>query len=184
MTQESTLRNNVERDTVTEPSKLDLAATAAVNLQRGSWDALVDMAVLLPEERIDGAATELSKPMRQGKDSIKRKINAILYCRQLGHSVDEIKRYGQEPVLSRYVKKTNADRYEKTTVLKWNLPGSLREVIRQDMAQISKILDLVTSEQLFDFLHSVLVDLIRHPDELRHLAGELKGKDASTSAKA
>jgi hypothetical protein len=164
---------------LSEPSKLDLAATAAVNLQRGSWHALVDMAVLLPEERIDGAATELSKHMRQGKDSIKRKLNAILYCRQLGHSVDEIKGYGQEPVLSRYIKKTNADRYEKTTVMKWNLPGSLREVIRQDMAQVAKILGFVTSEQLWDFLHSILSDLIRNPDELRHLAGDLKGKDGT-----
>ncbi len=157
-----------------EPSKLDLAATAAVNLQRGSWDALVDMAVLLPEERIDGAATELSKHMRQGKDSIKRKLNAILYCRQLGHSVDEIKGYGQEPVLSRYIKKTNADRYEKTTVMKWNVPGSLREVIRQDFSAVAKILGFVTSEQLFDFVHSIFVDLIRNPDALRALAGELK----------
>ena len=66
---------------MTEPSKLDQAATAALNLQRGSWHALVDMAVLLPEDRIDGAATELRKHMRQGKDSLKRKINAILYCR-------------------------------------------------------------------------------------------------------
>lgn len=55
---------------MTEPSKLDQAATAAVNMQRGSWHALVD---------IDGPATELSKHMRQGKDSLKRK--AILDCR-------------------------------------------------------------------------------------------------------
>lgn len=176
MTQESTRRNSVERGTVTEPSKLDQAATAAVNLQRGSWHALVDMAVLLPEDRIDGAATELSKHMRQGKDSLKRKINAILYCRQLGHSVEEIKSYGQEPVLSRYIKKTNADRYEKTTVMKWQIPGSLREITRQNMAGIAKILNLHTSEELWDFLNSVLGDLVRNPEELKHLAGELKGK--------
>ncbi len=159
---------------MSEPSKLDLAATAAVNQQRGSWNALVDMAVLLPEERIDGAATELSKHMRQGKDSIKRKLNAILYCRQLGHSVDEIKGYGQEPVLSRYIKKTNADRYEKTTVMKWNVPGSLREVIRKDFAAVAKILGFVTSEQLFDFIHSVFVDLINNPQALKELAGQLE----------
>ncbi len=169
---------------MSEPSKLDLAATAAVKTQIGSWHALVDVAVLLPEERIDGAASELAKHMRQGKDTIKRKINAIQHCRQLGHSVEEIKGYGQEPVLSRYIKKTNSDRYEKTTVLKWNIPGSLREVIRQDVAQISKILGLVTSEQLFDFLHSIFVDLIAHPDDLKHLAGELKPKDAQASTKA
>jgi len=64
---------------MTEPSKLDQAATAAVNMQRGSWHALVDVAVLLAEDRTDGAATELSKHMRQGKDSLKRK--AILDCR-------------------------------------------------------------------------------------------------------
>ena len=66
---------------MTEPSKLDQATTAAVNMQRGSWHALVDVAVLLAEDRTDGAATELSKHMRQGKDSLKRKINAILDCR-------------------------------------------------------------------------------------------------------
>ncbi len=163
---------------MSEPSKLDIAATAAVNMQRGSWDALVDMAVLLPEDRIDGAATELAKHMRQGKDSIRRKINAILYSRQLGHSVEEIKSYGQEPVLGRYVKKTNADRYEKTTVMKWNLPGSLREVIRQDFAQVAKILGFVTSEQLWDFMHSILEDLVRHPDALKDLAGQVRNEKA------
>lgn len=140
------------------------------------------MAVLLPEERVDGAATELSKHMGQSKDNLKRKILAILYCQSLGRSADEIKAYGQEPVLSRYIKKRNSDRYEQTTVLKWNLPGSLREVIRNDMAEIKKILGLETSEQLFDFLHSIFVDLVTHPDELRHLAGELKGKDAKANA--
>ncbi len=130
----------MERDTVSEPSKLDIAATAAVNLQRGSWHALVDMAVLLPEERIDGAATELSKHMRQGKDSLKRKINAILYCRQLGHSV------------------------------------------RQDMASVAKILGFVTSEQLWDFMHSILGDLVRHPEALKQLAGQVRDEKKSANS--
>jgi transcriptional antiterminator len=174
----------VERDTVTEPSKLDQAATYAVKYAQESWVALVNMSFLLPEERIDGAATELAKHMGQSKDTLKRKIQSIQHAHALGHSAEDIKRDGQGAALSRFVKKSNSERYEQSTVLKWNLPGSLREVIRQDTAQMMKILNLNTSEELFDFLHSVFVDLNAHPDELRHLAGELKGKDAQTRAKA
>jgi hypothetical protein len=161
-----------------EPTKLDIFATRAVDRARDTWAALVDMSLILPDERIDAAATELSKHMGQSKDNLKRKICAIQYVRTLGNTPEEIKQAGQGLTLSRYIKKTNAERYEKTTVMKWNLPGSLREVIRQDMASIANILGFVTSEQLWDFLHSVLLDLRTHPDDLKHLAGELKGKNA------
>lgn len=162
---------------MSEPSKLDALATSVVQQARNTWNGLVDLAFLLPEDRIDGAAQELSKHMGQSKDNLRRKINAIQYARTLAYSADEIKAYGQEATLGRYIKSRNAERYEQVTVMKWNLPGSLREVIRQDMAAIAKILGFVSSEQLWDFLHSIFVDLKEHPESLRRLAGELKGKD-------
>jgi hypothetical protein len=157
---------------MSEPTKLDLFATRAVDRARDTWAALVDMSLLLEEDRVDGAATELSKHMGQSKDNLKRKILAIQHVRSLGNSADDIKKAGQGVILSRYIKARNSERYETTTVMKWNIPGSLREVIRNDMARVARVLGFVTSEQLWDFIHSILVDL--NDDALKELAGEFK----------
>jgi hypothetical protein len=157
-----------------EPTQLDILATRLVDRTQRAWADLVDISLALPEERIDSAAETLAKNMGTRKDTVKRKMQAIQYAAALAHSPADIKKAGQEVTLGRYVKKSNADRYEQPTVMKWNLPGSLREVIRKDMARIAKVLGFVTSEQLWDFIHSILVDLTA--DDLKHLAGMFSKK--------
>lgn len=156
------------------PTKLDILATRLVNDSRSKWADLVDLTFSLPEQQFDSVSESLSKHMGESKYSLKRKMNAISYAHSLGYTAEDIKKEGQELALSRYAKKLNADKYEDTTVMKWNLPGSLREVTRKNMAGVAKILGFTTSEQLWDFLNSVLADLVANPESLKHLAGEYK----------
>jgi len=155
-------------------TKLDVLATSYVAEQRKAWVDLVDLTLSVDAQNLDSVAESLAKHVRTTKYNLKRKMEAIWYAHSLGNDPERIKAIGQEDILGRYAKKVNADKYEQTTVMKWNLPGSLREVIREDMAAISKILGFKTSEQLWDFIHSLFVDLKNDPDSLKHLAGQLQ----------
>src|SRR5258706_1696569 len=96
----------------TDPTKPHVLAPRLVDRTQRAWADLVDISLALPEDRIDSAAETLAKNMGTRKDTVKRKMLSIRHAEQLGHSAADIKKAGQEVTPGRYVKKSNADRYE------------------------------------------------------------------------
>lgn len=137
---------------------------------RSEWQHLVDLALSVDKTLIDPVARGLASASKIGPDSIRRKLESIQYAQSLGHPPEDIKAFGQERVLGEYIKSKRVKTYSDSTVMKWSVPGSLRELVQQDVRRIMDVLGLYTSEEFFDWLHAQLVDLT--DDQIRQSAGE------------
>jgi hypothetical protein len=143
------------------------AATAL----RADWERLVAIAVKISKDResIDQISHALAMAGKSSQDSLKRKIFAIQHMQELGYTESEISQMGQTVVLSEHQKTKKAEKYEKKTWLKFALPGSQREIVQIEIARIAKVLNLQTSEQIWDFIMAQLQACT--DEELKHAAG-------------
>lgn len=138
---------------------------------RTEWESFVELALMrLSDGPGDLNYELLSERFNVGQDSLKRRVEAIRHAGTLGYSADEIKALGQEKVLSQFIKSRRQEKYSETVMLKWMVPGSQRELIHQQEGRVKKILGLVTSEQFWDFMLSVLRNAT--DEEIRASAGE------------
>lgn len=144
-----------------------LAARAAVEL-RSEWSTLVELTLALPEDHVKAVAGGLSVHTKVGVDSIERKMNSVRHAASLGFSADDIIAAGQEKTVSTYLKSRRQEKYSDVVRMQFEVPGFLRELISQDLARIKKTLGIATSEDLFDFLHSVFENWT--DEEIRQLA--------------
>lgn len=137
---------------------------------KSEWTTLVNFALAIDAAKNGGYADLLSKKVNVGADSIKRKLEAIQYQRALGFDAEAIIATGQEKVLGAFVRSKRVKSYGDSVVMKWSVPGSLRELIQQDERRIKELLGIYTSEEFFDWLHSVFIDLT--DDDIKASAGE------------
>lgn len=160
------------------PNPLGTMLAQATQTMRSQWQQLVEIAFALSRDRgdVEQVSHQLARASGTAEDSIKRKILAIQHAQTLGYSEEEVSKMGQTRVLSDYGKKKKQDKYEDLVWLKFQIPGSQREVARQQLDRVCKVLDLKTSEQLWDFL---LAELSTASDEdLRHAAGHKQVENA------
>lgn len=119
---------------------------------RSQWESFVDLALIPIGTGQDLNYEALSQEFNVGQDSLKRRVEAIRYAATLGHSSDELKAMGQEKVLSLFIKSRRQEKYTETVVMKWSVPGSQRELVRQQEERIKGLLGLVTSESWWDWV--------------------------------
>jgi hypothetical protein len=143
----------------------------ATQTMRSQWQQLVEIAFALSRDRgdVDQVSHQLARASGQSEDSIKRKILAIQHAQGLSFSEEDVTKMGQTKVLSEYGKSKKQNKYEDMVWIRFQLPGSQKEIVTQQFERVKKVLGLKTSEQLFDFLIAQLQQTSE--DELRHAAG-------------
>ncbi len=163
-------------------SQAEILLSRLVVELRSPWHTLV----LLTQEYVNAdskSILELTKLLAEqtqtSQDSLNRKIAAIKYFFGLGHTTEEIASWGQSKTLSDFIHARRAEDYEKVVQMRFSLPGSLRELFLQDLDRVKKVLGIESSEQLFEYLHSLLHGI--SDEEHKHLAGELK-KEADAAS--
>jgi hypothetical protein len=160
------------------PNPLGPILAQMTQTMRSQWQQLVTIAFALSRDRgdVEQVSHQLARASGTSEDSIKRKILAIQHAQGLNFSEEEVAKMGQTKVLSDYGKKKKQDKYESFVWLKFQLPGSQREVARQALDRVCELCAFKTSEQLWDFLIAQLASAT--DDELRHAAGHRQVQDA------
>jgi hypothetical protein len=155
------------------PLAMETLATAVVKVAVEEWKLLCAAALQMPEEEVLGYCETMAIRMKTGKDSIRRKVDAIRYQRTLGFSEEEIVSKGQEKVVSEWIKSRRQATYSETVIMKWQVPGDLRERVVQEVNRISMVLDVQNSTQFFEWLVAQLSTLT--DEEIIHSAGDSDG---------
>jgi len=140
------------------PETVQILLQRAVVEMRSEWSTLVELAVRLNPEALDGVAGGMSVHAKIGVDSIRRKLLSIQHAVTLGYSPEEITARGQEKTVSEFNQSKRESNYEKKVVMKWQVPGSLRERIQEQQARVMKILDLPHSEAFWDWWVGLLIN--------------------------
>jgi hypothetical protein len=148
---------------------------------KAQWDSMVEIAFNLKakppfddavQRAYEVTIASLAEASKVGPESIKRKLDAILYLSCLGHSAEEIKEMGQEAAVSRWNKSRKEKTYGQTVTLGWRLPGSQKALLEQQVARVRVLLKLRTTEEWIDWLLSVLMGLT--DEQIVSSAGEPK----------
>lgn len=141
-----------------------------VNGANTHWSRLVELALSIPVEQLDRRAEQIARGARTGKSALKRKLEAIQWAYAKCHDKEAIVKAGQEQTLSRFIKSKKAERTEESVVMKWSISPDLKGRVQAEIWRIAKVLGFKTSEEYWEFMHSVMQDW----DEatLNHLAGE------------
>lgn len=129
----------------------DIMVQRAIAEMRSEWQTLVCLSLALKDEQVKEFSAGLAAAVKVGADSIERKIKAIRHQASLGYSEDEIASQGQEKVLGGYIKSRKQENYGSFVIIKWQIPGSQRELVQQQERRVKELLGLVTSEQFFDW---------------------------------
>jgi hypothetical protein len=137
----------------------------------------VEIACSISAKRLDNAAKVLAGSTNGSKDTLKRKMEAIQYAQSRGIETDAIKAIGSSKILSDYIKAKKGERIEELTALTYRMAPDLKDKVQKQFVRIAKTLKLTTSDQLFEFLHSVIVDWTE--EEILHAAGE--GHDSTVT---
>jgi uncharacterized protein HemY len=143
----------------------------ATQKARENWDALVSIAVNIVRDKdtVENVSKALANASRIGVDSVRRKILAIQHAQSLGYSEEEIKEFGQREVLGLLEKHKKEERYEELVNLSFRIPGSLRELARQQLTRVTEIVGLNSSEELWEWITAQLT--LASDEDLRHSAG-------------
>jgi hypothetical protein len=150
--------------------KLAVLATGYVAGANSQWGFLVDLACSLSPDRLDRAAQVLAKRTNVSKDSLKRKMEAIHRAQAKGIEAEALKAIGQEKILSDYVKAKKSERVEGLATLSYRMAPDLKEAVQKQLVRVARVLKLTTSDQVFEFLNSVMQEWT--PEEIRHAAGD------------
>lgn len=150
-----------------------LLARSAESL-RSEWRDLVALAARLSKdkEEVKQVAAKLAQVSKGSEDSIGRKIFAIQGLMTQGLPEETIANMGQTLALSTFQKSKQTEQREALTVLSFKIPGAQREQVRKELDRVMRVLDLHSSERLWEFL----VAQLQHAsdEELLHAAGENK----------
>jgi hypothetical protein len=141
---------------------------------RSEWRDLVAVAVRLQKDReaVRNVAAMLAVKGNSSEESICRKLFAIHFMENAGYSEEQIAEYGQTFVLSEFQKSKEKDKQDKLTVLSWKISGAQRQMVQTELDRVKRVLNIQTSESLWDFLLSVLQGV--SDEDLLHAAGEKK----------
>jgi hypothetical protein len=143
-----------------------------IGQMRSEWSMLVSVTCALLPEDVDAVVPGLAAAVKIGPESIKRKMDAILYAKSLGHSVEDISEMGQERVVSDWNKSRRVANYQETVVMKWSVPGSQRELVQEQERRVKRILGIQTSEQFFDWWLAQMTNAT--DEEIKDSAGAAK----------
>ena len=122
---------------------------------------------------LDGENPErLAVETKQNIQVLKRKFQAVKHAWESGCSAEAIILSGQNTILSLYAKsKRNGD--EPQRILRWRISKGLADAIQSEdpskdaeeplVNRIARLLHIETSEELWEFFHSVFADW---PDEM------------------
>ncbi len=151
----------------------DLLAASALSL-RSEWSALVALAAKLSKdkEEVRQVAAKLAAISKSSEDSIARKIFAIQGLQTQGLPEEMIVNMGQTLALSTFQKSKEKEKRDVLTNLTFKIPGAQREQVREEIARVMRVLDLHSSERLWEFLIAQLQSA--SDEELLHAAGEKK----------
>lgn len=157
-----------------DPNVLNVLLARGAESLRSQWRDLVAIATRLAKDNdsVSQVAAKLAVAASGTEDSIKRKVLAIQYMQSLGYSEEEICQLGQTVVLSEFGKSKRVEKYEKLTTLSWRIPGSQRESAQIELARVMRVLNLKTSEELWDWIIGQIRTV--SDEELLHSAGEKK----------
>jgi hypothetical protein len=149
-----------------------------VDFSQQQWEKIVEHARRGrdPKELADKNASEAS---------IRGKMKAVRWAIESGWSYEDITEKGQTAVRSAY-ERSKRNGAEPQKVLRWRVSKSLADAIMSSEASVDqeealasrlvRVLGMQTSEQFWEFLHSVFADL--SDAELKNLAGAFTEKDA------
>ena len=112
---------------------------------------------LLPED-VEAVVPGLAAAVKVGPESIKRKMDAILYAKSLGHSVEEISEMGQEKVVGDWNRSRKVANYNNQVSMSWRVPGSQRELVQRQEARVKGLLGIYTSEDWWDWILAMITN--------------------------
>lgn len=147
----------------------EIPGIRAADAMAQEWRELVKLSLSLTDERVDATATTISRAAKIGFESVRRKLNAIRHAATLGYSEAEIIDQGQEQTLSIFQKGRRESTYTDKVWLKFQIPGSQRELVQQEIERIKRVLGLKDSEQVWDFMLAQLINVT--DEELKQAAG-------------
>lgn len=136
------------------------------------WKVTVHCAYTCSSERMEREVVSLARDSSTNPAVLRRKFQAIQFKRDQGWTEEAIVAAGQGPTLSSYAADRKTRQNEKQRHLRWKVPASLADAVETEVVRIATVLGLTTSEDLWDFWLSVMIDLT--PPQLRHLAGQPK----------
>jgi hypothetical protein len=136
---------------VTQPSKFEILTQRAAVELRSEWATFVELATSINEDAVEATAGALSIVSKVGADSIRRKLYAVQKIKRLGFSVEEIIAMGQEKVLGDVQRARRTESYRETVVMKWSIPGSLRELVSIQQKRIMALLQIGDSTGFWDW---------------------------------
>ena len=133
------------------------------------WKWYVLVAGSLGEDQVSSYCEGLAAKLLIGKDSVYRRIAAIRYAHAQGKSSADVITQGQEKTLSDWMLSKKKEKTEKDVTIGYKIPGTLKAKFDEDMERIKKLLNIVTSADYFEFLHSLLSSL--SDADIQHAAG-------------
>ncbi len=133
------------------------------------WKFYVRIAAQVGDEGVSSYCEHLSSMLLIGKDSVYRRIMAIRYAHAKGLEWGAIVSQGQEVTLSDWMLSKKKEKTEKDVTIGYKIPGTLKAKFDEDMERIKKLLNIVTSADYFEFLHSLLSSL--SDADIQHAAG-------------
>lgn len=155
------------------------------------WQVLVTHALIVFEDHIDELAETLAKASKSSKDAMRRKILAIRSAGTNGMTSQDILAKGQSEILSLYAKARRNGSHDPQRLLAWRVSRSLADAIQCEspnpdcdepiVNRIARLLQIETSEQLWEFWYSVFSDL--SDAEIKNLGGMWTEKDAPRKRK-
>ena len=136
-----------------------------------AWSAIVSIAYACGPDHLDRESELLARATNTTKAVIVRKFQAVHHKREQGWTEEAITKAGQGPTLSSFAASRKQQKPEADVILRFRVPASLGESWSELQARIARLAKLKTSEELFEFLHSVFVGL--SDLQIQNLAGEL-----------
>lgn len=133
------------------------------------WKALVNFSFLCPPDQLEDEIIALAKRTKATPASIKRKVEAIRYCKNTGMSSREVIEAGQSSTLSKYRNRNGHQEHEAQTFIRWRVPVALARAIKPDpdkpeeveslQSRCIRVLKIKTHEEFWDFILSCYADL-------------------------
>jgi hypothetical protein len=133
------------------------------------WRFYIRIGQQLADDQVSAYSETLAARLMIGKDSVYRRIAAIRYAHAQGKSPADILAQGQEKTLSEWMLSKKKEKTEKDVTIGYKIPGTLKAKFDEDMERIKKLLNIVTSADYFEFLHSLLSSL--SDADIQHAAG-------------
>lgn len=128
------------------------------------WKALVNFSFLCPPDQLEEEITALAKRTKATPSSIKRKVEAIRYCKNTGMSSREVIEAGQSSTLSKYRNRNGHEEHESQTFIRWRVSVGLARAIKPDpdkpeeveslQSRFIRVLKIKTHEELWEFIHA------------------------------